>query len=47
VLRTRGIRVPKAARERILAQEEPELLNRWLKRALRANTAAEIFQEPN
>lgn len=47
VLRTRGIRVPKEARERILAQKDPELLNRWLKRAIRATAAAEVFQEPN
>lgn len=47
VLRTRGIRVPKQARERILAQKDPELLNRWLKRAIRATTATEVFQEPN
>jgi hypothetical protein len=47
VLRTRGIRVPKEARERILAQRDPELLHRWLKRAIRATAAAEVFQEPN
>jgi hypothetical protein len=47
VLRTRGIRVPKEARERILAQKDPELLNRWLKRAIHATAAAEVFQEPN
>ena len=47
VLRTRGIRVPREARERILAQKDPELLNRWLKRAIRATAAAEVFQEPN
>jgi hypothetical protein len=47
VLRTRGIRVPKEARERILAQKDPELLHRWLKRAIRATAAAEVFQEPN
>jgi hypothetical protein len=47
VLRTRGIRVPKEARERILAQKDPELLNRWLKRAIHATAAAEVFLEPN
>jgi hypothetical protein len=47
VLRTRGIRVPKEVRERILAQKDPELLNRWLKRAIRATAATEVFQEPN
>ena len=47
VLRTRGIRVPKEARERILAQKDPELLNRWLKKAIHATTTAEVFLEPN
>jgi hypothetical protein len=47
VLRARGLRVPKAARERILAQKDPEQLERWLKRAAIAGSTAEVFQEPN
>src|SRR5262249_8437270 len=30
VLRVRGVEVPDAARERILAQRDPDLLRRWL-----------------
>jgi hypothetical protein len=47
VLRARGLRVPKAARERILAQKDPERLERWLKKAAIAGSAAEVLQEPN
>jgi hypothetical protein len=47
VLRARGLRVSKAARERILAQKDPERLERWLKKAAIVGSAAEVFQEPN
>ena len=35
VLRVRGLRVSKAARERILAEADPDRLKRWLERAAR------------
>ncbi len=47
VLRARGLRVPKAAREQILAQKDPKRLERWLERAAVAVPAAEVLQEPN
>ena len=47
VLEARGIAVPDAARERILAQADPERLKRWLKRAAVATSVAAVFDEPN
>jgi hypothetical protein len=47
VLRTRGIAVPDALRERILAQKDPERLERWLEKAVVATSAASILDEPN
>ena len=47
VLRARGIAVPDAARERILAQKDPERLERWLEKAVVANSLSAIFDEPN
>jgi hypothetical protein len=46
-LRVRGIAVPDAARERILAQKEPETLERWLERAIVAASLAEVLDEPS
>ncbi len=47
VLRARGIAVPDAVRERILAQKEPERLERWLEKAVVAASAAAVIDEPN
>jgi hypothetical protein len=47
VLRTRGIAVPDAARERILAQKDPERLERWLEKAVVASSVTAILDEPN
>jgi hypothetical protein len=46
VLRMRGIVVPDAARERILAQKDPERLERWLEKAVVASSVAAILDEP-
>ena len=47
VLRARGIAVPEAARERILAQRDPERLERWLERAAVAPSIAEVLDDPS
>jgi hypothetical protein len=47
VLRVRGLGVPDAVRERILAQKDPERLERWLEKAAVANSAAAVLDEPN
>ena len=47
VLRARGIAVPDAVRERILAQMDPELLERWLEKAAVASSVTEVVDEPN
>jgi hypothetical protein len=47
VLRVRGIAVPDAARERILAQNEPECLERWLEKAAVAQSVADVLDEPS
>jgi hypothetical protein len=47
VLRARGVAVPDAARERILAQRDPELLLRWLEKAAVVASAAEVIDEPS
>ena len=47
VLRVRGIAVPDAARERILAQKDPVQLERWLERAILAVSIAEVIDEPS
>ena len=47
VLQARGIVVPDAARERILAQTDPERLKRWLEKAVFANSVAAVLDEPN
>jgi len=47
VLRVRGIAVPDATRERILAQNEPDRLERWLERAAVAASIADVLDEPS
>jgi hypothetical protein len=47
VLRVRGIAVPEAARERILAQKDPARVERWLERAIVAASLAEVLDEPS
>jgi hypothetical protein len=47
VLGSRGIPVPDPARERILAEKEPERLERWLKRAVVAVSISEVLDEPS
>lgn len=46
-LRVRGIPVPDAARERILAQKDPARLERWLERAIVATSVADVLAEPS
>ena len=45
VLRVRGIAVPDTARERILAQKDLSLLERWHERAIVAVSLAEVLDE--
>lgn len=45
VLRVRGVAVPDAARERILAQKDPERLRRWLEKAAVAASVDELIHE--
>ena len=47
MLRVRGIAVPDAVRERILAQKDPERLERWLEKAVVAASVAEVLDEPS
>jgi hypothetical protein len=47
VLRARGIAVPDAVRERILAQKDPERLERWLEKAAVAASVTSVLDEPN
>jgi hypothetical protein len=47
VLRARGIAVTDAIRERILAQKDPELLERWLEKAAVAASVTSVIDEPN
>ena len=46
-LRVRGIPVPDATRERILAEKDPERLERWLEKAAVAASVAAGLDEPN
>ena len=46
-LRVRGISVPDAARERILAEKDAERLERWVERAVVAASLAEVLDEPS
>jgi hypothetical protein len=47
VLRARGITVPDSVREHILAQKDPERLERWLEKAAVASSVAAVIDEPN
>jgi hypothetical protein len=47
VLRVRGIAVPDTVRERILAQKDPERLERWLERAAVAASVTAVIDEPS
>jgi hypothetical protein len=47
VLRARGLAVTDAVRERILAQQDPERLERWLERAAVAASVAAVLDEPH
>ena len=47
VLRARGIAVPEAVQQRILAQKDPERLERWLQRAAVAASIADVLDEPS
>ena len=47
VLRARNIAVPDPVRERILAQKDPERLERWLEKAAVAASVAAVLDEPN
>jgi hypothetical protein len=47
VLRVRGIAVPDAIRERILAEKDQERLERWLEGAAVASAVAEVIDEPS
>jgi hypothetical protein len=47
VFGVRGIAVPDAARERILAQKDPERLERWLGKAVVADSVTEVIDEPS
>jgi hypothetical protein len=47
VLRVRGIAVPDDVRERILAQKDPERLERWLEKAAVASSVAAVLDESN
>jgi hypothetical protein len=46
VLRVRGIAVPDAARERILAQKDLEQLKRWHEKAIVASSIEEVIDDP-
>lgn len=46
-LRVRGIAVPETTRERILAEKDPERLERWHERAILAASLAEVLDEPS
>jgi hypothetical protein len=46
-LRVRGIAVSDGARERILAQKDPSLLERWLEKAILAASVADVLGHPS
>jgi hypothetical protein len=46
-LRVRGIAVSDADRERILAQKDPQQLERWLEKAAVATSLAEVLDDPS
>jgi hypothetical protein len=45
-LRVRGMTVSDEARERILAEKDLGRLERWLERAILAESASEVIGEP-
>jgi hypothetical protein len=47
VLGVRGIAVPDAVRERIVAQKDPLLLERWLAKAVFAASVGEVIDDPS
>ena len=47
VLRGRGIAVPDASRERILAEKDSARIERWLERVATAATLTEVLDEPS
>jgi hypothetical protein len=47
VLRVRGVAVPDAARERILAQKDLQRLERWLEKAIVAASIGEVIDGPS
>lgn len=47
VLRVRGIAVPDAARERILAEKDAARLERWHERAILAASIEDVLREPS
>jgi hypothetical protein len=47
VLRARGLTVSDAVRERILAQRDPERLERWLEKAAVAASVAAVLDDPS
>jgi hypothetical protein len=47
VLRMRGVPVPDAERERILAEKDPDRLERWLERACVSTSLDEVLDEPS
>jgi hypothetical protein len=47
VLRGRGIAVPDAARERILAEKDPARLERWIEKAAVAAAFVEVLDDPS
>jgi hypothetical protein len=47
MLRARGIAVPDAERERIMAEKDPQQVERWLERAATAASIAEVLDAPN
>ena len=47
VLRIRGIAVPDGARQRILSQQDPEQLERWLEKAIVATSIGDVIDDPS
>ena len=47
VLRARGIDVPAGARLRIQSQEDPATLERWLEKAVVANSIEDLIDDPS
>jgi len=47
VLRGRGIAVPDAARERILAERDPARIERWIAKAVVAASVGDVIDDPS